>query len=138
MIDLALRQALRSECRHRVGAVLTIGSRVLAASPNRRRNNPAVTFTHATFHAEEATLRRAPRTNGGHLFVARVDASGLPRMAKPCLRCQYAILQAGITRVIYTVDPHDVQNIDLVRINLIPRNNRGFAAVMSKLNGALF
>ncbi|MGW6260533.1 deaminase [Streptomyces sp. NPDC055085] len=113
MIDLALRQALLSHCRHRVGAVLTFGSRVFAASPNRRRNSPSVTFTHATFHAEEATLRRASRTLGGHLYVARVDAAGLPRLARPCPRCQRAIIMAGVTRVFYTVAPYSVESINL-------------------------
>lgn len=115
IIDLALKQALRSQCRHRVGAVLTVGNRVLAASPNRRRNNPVVTFTHATFHAEEAVLRRARRTAGATLYVARVDAAGLPRLARPCPRCQLALIAAGVSRVRYTVDPYIVETVVLLR-----------------------
>ncbi|MFJ3229362.1 hypothetical protein ACIPJS_39580 [Streptomyces sp. NPDC086783] len=114
MIDLAIKQALRSKCRHRVGAVLTAGSRVLAASPNLRRNNPAVTFTHATFHAEIATLRRTSRTVGTRIYVARVDANGLPQMAKPCLRCEETLTNAGIVRASYTVNPYSV---DVIKFN---------------------
>ncbi|MEU9663777.1 hypothetical protein [Streptomyces chartreusis] len=118
MIDLAVKQALRSQCRHRVGAVLAVGTRVVVASPNRRRNNPAVTFRHATFHAEEAVLRRAARTAGSTIYVARVDAAGASRLAKPCLRCQKALLAAGIVRVHYTIDPNTVGTLNLARTSL--------------------
>ncbi|MGW3134945.1 deaminase [Streptomyces sp. NPDC001139] len=115
-IELALKQAMRSSCRQRVGAVLTRGSRIIAASPNRRRNNPAVTFIHATFHAEEAVLRRASRADGTTIYVARVDSTGAPKIAKPCLRCQRALIQAGVTRAHYTIEPNVVGNLDLLKV----------------------
>ncbi|MFE4653893.1 deaminase [Streptomyces sp. NPDC056707] len=118
MIDLALKQAPRSQCRQRVGAVLTAGTRIIAASPNRRRNDPAVTFLHATFHAEEAVLRRAARTARSTIYVARVDAAGAARLAKPCPRCQIALIAAGVSRVHYTVDPHTVETLNLANISL--------------------
>ncbi|MEU3855306.1 hypothetical protein [Streptomyces sp. NPDC029554] len=113
MMDLALRQAQRSLCRQRVGAVLARGSRVLVASPNRRRNSPEVTVAHATFHAEEAVLRRAVHTDGATVYVARVDATGQPRLAKPCIRCHQALIASGITRVYYTAGPDSVESLDL-------------------------
>ncbi|MFE3863696.1 hypothetical protein ACFXPT_25090 [Streptomyces goshikiensis] len=119
MIDLALKQALRSQCRHRVGAVLTAGRRVVAASPNLRRNDPAITFRHATFHAEEAVLRRAARTVRSTAYVARVDANGAPRLAKPCPRCQIALLAAGISRVHYTIDSNTV-GLSILQPRLLP------------------
>ncbi|MFI8294070.1 hypothetical protein ACIGBL_33535 [Streptomyces sp. NPDC085614] len=120
MIDLALKQALRSQCRHRVGAVLLAGRRVIAASPNRRRNDPAVSFLHATFHAEEVVLRRAGRTTGSAVYVARVDAVGAARLAKPCPRCQVALIAAGVSRAYYTVDPHTIGTLDLDSLSLKP------------------
>ncbi|MFD9286451.1 deaminase [Streptomyces mirabilis] len=118
MIDLALKQALRSQCRKRVGAVLVLGTRVAVASPNRHRNDPAVTSRYATFHAEEAVLRRAARTARSTVYVARVDAAGLPRLAKPCARCQKALLAAGIARVHYTIDPDTVGTLNINKISL--------------------
>ncbi|MET7458627.1 hypothetical protein ABZT03_43890 [Streptomyces sp. NPDC005574] len=117
MIELALKQALRSQCRHRVGAVLAAGTRVVAASPNRRRNNPTVTFLHATFHAEEAVLRRAVRTAGSTVYVARVNAAGDAQLAKPCPRCQIALIIAGVSRVRYTVNPNVVETINFADIS---------------------
>jgi tRNA(Arg) A34 adenosine deaminase TadA len=103
LIDLAVRQALRSACRHRVGAVLVAGNRVLAVAPNLHRNSPMVDFRHATFHAEEAVLRRAKATTTGtEIFVARVNRSGTPMLARPCPRCQQALATAGVTRAHYT------------------------------------
>lgn len=64
LVDIAVRQALLSRCRQRVGAVVAAGPRVLALSPNLRRNDPVVDHRHATFHAEEAAVRRARRTVG--------------------------------------------------------------------------
>ncbi|MFE5947483.1 hypothetical protein [Streptomyces sp. NPDC056480] len=105
MIDLAIRQALRSECRHRVGAVLVVGRRVIAASPNRRRNDPMIDFRHATFHAEEAVLRRVHRAAGAIIYVARVAADGTSVIARPCARCQVELARAGIVRAYYTASP---------------------------------
>ncbi len=113
MIDLAIRQALRSGCGFRVGAVLVAGNRVLAASPNLRRNNPVVDFRHATFHAEEATLRRAHRTIGTVVYIARVNRTGIPMLARPCPRCQQALAAAGITRAHYTAGPTIVDTMDI-------------------------
>ncbi|MFE5550287.1 hypothetical protein ACFQ71_42195 [Streptomyces sp. NPDC056534] len=113
MIDLAIRQALRSDCRHRVGAVLVVGRRVMAASPNLRRNDPMIDFRHATFHAEEAVLRRVRRTAGAVIYVARVGADGTTGLARPCPRCQESLAQAGISRAVFTTSPTAVDTMGL-------------------------
>ncbi|MFD3537565.1 hypothetical protein [Streptomyces sp. NPDC058664] len=122
LIELAVRQALRSDCRFRVGAVLTVGKRVLAAAPNTRRNSPLVDFRHATFHAEEAVLRRAPRTIGAVLYVARVGAGGTPMLARPCPRCQDALASAGIARVHYTTELATVDTMVISKTVRRPRS----------------
>ncbi|WP_406066246.1 hypothetical protein [Streptomyces sp. NBC_01077] len=105
MIDLAIRQALRSDCRHRVGAVLVAGRRVMAASPNLRRNDPMIDFRHATFHAEEAVLRRVRHAAGAIIYVARVASDGASLLARPCPRCQDGLAEAGVVRAYYTASP---------------------------------
>ncbi|MGW7201534.1 hypothetical protein [Streptomyces chryseus] len=102
-MDLAIRQARRSDCRHKVGAVLVAGNRVLAASPNLPRNSPVIDFRNASFHAEEAVLRRARNAAGATAYVARVNSSGIPLLSRPCRRCQDALKAAGILRVYFTV-----------------------------------
>ncbi|MYR02228.1 hypothetical protein GTW63_18845 [Streptomyces sp. SID6137] len=102
LLSMALKQAAQSECRFRVGAVLAKGSRVLGQAPNRRRNAPWVDFRHATFHAEEALMRRFPARPGAVLYVARLDRRNCPALARPCDRCQHVLSTHGISLVHYT------------------------------------
>lgn len=101
-LTLALKQASRSRCRHRVGAVLVKGGRILARSCNSRRNSPRIDFRHATFHAEEALVRRLRQAQGAVVYVARIDRSGAPQLARPCARCQRALATRGIVMACYT------------------------------------
>jgi tRNA(Arg) A34 adenosine deaminase TadA len=102
LICLAIRQAQRSRCRIRVGAILVSGSRVLAAASNIHRNSPVIDFQHATFHAEEAVLRKVNQPAGAVVYVARINALGEPRLARPCPRCQAALAAAGVRFAYYT------------------------------------
>ncbi|MER5201365.1 hypothetical protein ACWD3J_48610 [Streptomyces sp. NPDC002755] len=118
-IGLAIRQALSSKCRYRVGAVLISGNRVLAAGPNTHRNSSMVDFRHATFHAEEVVLRRVKSTpRRAEIFVARVNRAGTPLLARPCLRCQKALAFAGIHRAHFTTNDCRVESIDISEIPL--------------------
>ncbi|MFE3585814.1 tRNA-specific adenosine deaminase [Streptomyces vinaceus] len=101
-LALALKQAARSECRYKVGAVLAKGGRVLSHASNRRRNSPWVDFKNATFHAEVALLRRYCPPPGAVVYVARIDRRGQPALARPCTRCQQVLANHGITLVHYT------------------------------------
>ncbi|MEU4172999.1 hypothetical protein AB0F46_39785 [Streptomyces sp. NPDC026665] len=114
MIRIAFKRAMKSNCRYKVGAVLVAGNRILAASANLTRNNPTVDFTHATFHAEEAVLRKVSNAKGVDIYVARVDARGVAAMAKPCPRCQEALRNAGIRRIYFTVDPITIGQMSLI------------------------
>ncbi|MBD0743010.1 hypothetical protein [Streptomyces sp. CBMA152] len=101
-LELALKQAARSRCRYRVGAVLVKSGRVLTHSPNRYRNAPAVDFLHATFHAEEMLLRRAQVPPGAVVYVARINRAGAPALARPCPRCEQALRSRGVTLAHFT------------------------------------
>ncbi|MGW6413353.1 deaminase [Streptomyces vinaceus] len=110
-MQAALRQASRSTCRFQLGAVLVDGNRVLAAAPNKRRNSPTIDFRNSTFHAEVSVLRRAPRTAGTTVYVARLNARMRPAMAKPCSRCQLALWEAGVQRVFYTTGAGTIEGL---------------------------
>ncbi|WP_422396788.1 hypothetical protein [Streptomyces klenkii] len=109
---MALKQARRSQCRFRVGAVLVQGGRTLALASNVPRNSPSIDYKHASFHAEEVIVRRVGAAPRAVLYVARVDRAGSPMLARPCRRCQFALYAAGITRAHYTTS----QGFGLVRI----------------------
>lgn len=101
-LKLALKQAALSQCRYRVGAVLVKGNRVLAHTSNRYRNAPGIDYAHATFHAEEALLRRTRAPHGAIIYVARINRAGAPALARPCTRCQEALASHGVTLARYT------------------------------------
>ncbi|MGW1075937.1 hypothetical protein [Streptomyces sp. NPDC002537] len=99
---IALKEAARSECRFKVGAVLVKGGRVLGRSCNRRRNCPRTDFRHATFHAEEALMRTTDIPRRAVVYVARLGRTGAPLLARPCPRCQHQLAARGITLAHYT------------------------------------
>ncbi|MCC3768839.1 hypothetical protein K6I34_000843 [Streptomyces sp. UNOC14_S4] len=107
-----MKQARRSRCRFRVGAVLVQGGRTLVLASNVPRNSPSIDYRHASFHAEEVIVRRVRKAPRAVLYVARVDRAGSPMLARPCRRCQFALYAAGITRAHYTTP----QGYDLIRI----------------------
>ncbi|MFD8395521.1 hypothetical protein ACFV2N_41625 [Streptomyces sp. NPDC059680] len=113
LIHLAIQQAMRSQCRHKIGAVLAAGSRVVVASPNKYRNSPAIDHRNSTFHAEDAALRRARGAPVSMVFVARVNAECVPMLARPCPRCVVKLARAGVMRAYYTVGPSTVDMLEI-------------------------
>ncbi|WP_415926071.1 hypothetical protein [Streptomyces sp. AK02-04a] len=113
LIHLAIRQAIKSQCRHKMGAVLVAGSRVVTASPNKYRNSPLIDHQNSTFHAEDAALRRARGAPVSMVFVARVNAERVPILARPCPRCVVKLARAGVMRAYYTAGPTSVGVLEI-------------------------
>ncbi|MFJ9605756.1 hypothetical protein ACIRS1_05285 [Kitasatospora sp. NPDC101176] len=113
MLALAARRAASSHCRFKMAAVLASGSRVLAVRTNVRRNSPKIDYRNATFHAEEAALRRVRHPVGAVAYVARVGHDLTPMLARPCPDCQRLLAEAGVTRAYYTVGPGEYGRLDL-------------------------
>ncbi|MFF4410639.1 hypothetical protein [Streptomyces sp. NPDC001404] len=125
-LTIALKEASRSTCRFRVGAVLVKGGRILSRSCNRRRNSPHTDFRHATFHAEEMLMRSTDAPRRAVVYVARLGNSGVPLLARPCLRCQRLLQSCGVTVVHYTTDAGaDTLRMHQLRsLLLLPRSRR--------------
>lgn len=90
----------------RHGAVVVFGGSVQSMGVNKRTNDP---YYHKNLHwlsehAEAAALRRCKRTQGAVVYVARINSKGLPRMSRPCAKCAQLLKQAGIKRVVYTIE----------------------------------
>lgn len=109
-LRLAESYAYRSNYdRWPVGAVLVKGGRVIAGASNDLRN-PAnmggVPFEKCSIHAEMAVLKRAKKSQGSTIYVARRLRTGELGMAKPCERCQKDLVSAGIRQAIWTIDDY--------------------------------
>jgi len=119
LIDRALTVAHTSEHQKwKLGAILMRGSSIIAACPNIVRNPPSITQgPGASWHAEERCLRRtfyqADRAEGCTIIVARVSKNGVQRLARPCISCYTKLVEAGVSRIIYTLDDygHGIEKI---------------------------
>jgi deoxycytidylate deaminase len=91
------------------GAVVVKSGRVVGTGYNKDRNNPYYVSpehikTHCSVHAEVDAIRDANwNVKGAVIYVARVNAQGIDRDSKPCIRCQSVIDAAEIKKVIYTI-----------------------------------
>lgn len=91
----------------KLGASLWRSRAQLAVGHNRSKNDPALTaYEHCSVHAEIDALNQVVDASGTVLYVARLTRSGLVSMARPCLRCMEAITDAGVKKVVYTVNTH--------------------------------
>lgn len=105
----AKRVAAVSDCAYKHGAVGVKGGRVLGVGVNSYRNSKDIYDSlpddARSTHAEEALLKvMGDAARGSTVFVARVNRSGDERMSKPCPRCTILLKEAGVRRVVYTVD----------------------------------
>lgn len=103
---LALAHANVGE--YNLGAIVVKGGSLLSFGTNKHRNDPYyiqdIPREHWSTCAEQAALHKLkPGTaKGATIYVARVTPGMNTRMARPCNRCADLIINAGISKVIYT------------------------------------
>lgn len=104
---IAQKQALKSPfLKHRVGAVITKGHRIISTGYNEIRYSKITGKT--SLHAEAAAIkqlmdqRKLGDLVGATIFVTRFTRGGRIGMACPCSSCMALIRAVGIRRVYYT------------------------------------
>lgn len=107
-LQLAMNAAMSSSCRMKHGAVIVRGGRVISIGINKFRNNPAIMPTEiaksiCSVHAEIDAMKKASNLKGSAIYIARVNKAGTPMLSKPCHACYDAITDAGINKIVYTV-----------------------------------
>lgn len=107
-LRMAKKIALANDEHERwmLGCVISRNSSVLAVGWNKPKNDPAFIddFTKCSVHAESDALSRTKNPAGATLYIARVCKGGGFGLAKPCKKCQQEIFEAGIKRVLYTIN----------------------------------
>lgn len=100
--------AAQSTERQRHGAVAAVGRRMLAVGVNSFRCHPTVASDpkrEASFHAEIAVLRQLTEIDKRvTVFVSRVTKAGATAMSAPCTNCRQALKEAGVTKIVFSVD----------------------------------
>lgn len=98
-----------STCKQQHGAIIIKGGSVLSVGVNCNKNDPTFigeATKNWSVHAEIAALRVLKDTNlkNATIYIARINKRGKPMMSKPCPKCEKAIKNAGITKIVYTID----------------------------------
>lgn len=104
---LAEKAALKSEfLRHRVGAVIVKGQRVLSTGYNNIGYSKYIKqhSVHAEERAVVSLLREGRLTDlvGSTIYVTRFTKAGNIGLAAPCARCQALLRSVGCSRAIYS------------------------------------
>jgi pyrimidine deaminase RibD-like protein len=99
LVEIAYKEALKGVGnKHRHGAVVLAGGRILAKACNNYKNR---------YHAEVRALRRIPHDARGtatEIIVVRAMRGRKFGMSRPCPECQKAIREANIRVVYFSTD----------------------------------
>lgn len=107
-----------SDHRVHVGAVVTMGSRIISSGRNSQSRCHGVQArldkemfgeeSHGPLHAEVDALlpliRKGVDLSNASIYVYREHKNGVMACARPCARCEKLIRKSGIKRVFYTVE----------------------------------
>lgn len=105
-LNIAIKLAETSQERTKHGCVIVRGGAVQAMGVNTYRNKPGIIedINALSVHAEINTLRRAKRLDGAVAYIARINNHGEARQSRPCPDCLKALKQAGVKRVVFTIN----------------------------------
>jgi tRNA(Arg) A34 adenosine deaminase TadA len=105
-LAVASRIAMESRERTRHGCIIVNGGAVQSKGTNTYRNQPGIIEdTNAlSVHAEINALKRSGNVSGAVAYISRVNNLGEPRQSRPCPECLKALKDAGVKRIIYTVN----------------------------------
>jgi len=103
-LSAAAKIAQTSEYRFRMAALLVKSGRVLGGDVNVPRITPDTPPKRCSTHAEIRVIKNVKNTFGTTLYVARLLTSDATAIAKPCVWCLESIIEAGISRVVFTCD----------------------------------
>ena len=98
------KYATTSTYRFRMAALLVKSGRVLGGDVNVPRITPSTPPNRVSTHAEIRVIKNTRNTRGATLYVARLRSKDIPALAKPCSWCVQEILDAGISRVVFTTN----------------------------------
>lgn len=96
--------AQTSDNRFRVGAMVVKSGRVMGGSPNITRRSPRTPPNRFSTHAEIAAINIASDCDRATLYIARLNNADQYSISRPCAWCVQKIIEAGISRVVFTLD----------------------------------
>lgn len=94
--------ALTSEYRFRMAALIVKSGRVLGGDTNSPKITPDTPPKRVSTHAETRALKGVKYPEGATMYIARLSSDGSTALSKPCVWCLGQIIDAGISKVVYT------------------------------------
>lgn len=109
-MNRAIAFAKESTERHKHACLIVRGGSLQAFGINSNRNIPGIVqeIDDLAIHAEIAALKVCNRTDDAVAYIARVNARGKPGMSRPCPKCMQALKEAGIKKIVYTVNTSEI------------------------------
>lgn len=103
MYFLAEKVAALSLYKHKHGAVIVDGDRIISLGCNRAVSHPrSFKFFKGTIHAEQRALILSKQSvEGMTLYSARIGGN---QNSRPCPLCMSYIKEAGIRKIVYLQD----------------------------------
>lgn len=98
------KYATTSTYRFRMAALLVKSGRVLGGDVNVPKITPSTPPNRVSTHAEIRVIKNTRNTRGATLYVARLRSKDIHALAKPCSWCMQEIIDAGISRVVFTTN----------------------------------
>lgn len=110
---LAIEEAKKSEHKHRIGAVIFKGKRIISSAHNSVRSNKIPYQFKGwleSLHAECHAIIKAKRDLKGYsIIVIRLNKKNEPIMSKPCNFCEDFINYVGIKEVFWSNNKGDIE-----------------------------
>ncbi|MFT6783654.1 MAG: deoxycytidylate deaminase [Saprospiraceae bacterium] len=110
--------------RHRLGAGLYSSNSWLSGGANERRDHAQLHPFRASLHAEQVAIMSARcNISGSTLYVCRLSSdSKTKEMSLPCFFCMHQIINAGISKVIYT-ENNEIKGFKTSTVSIQPMKN---------------
>lgn len=101
-LSMAMGVATQSTCKFKHGAIVVKHGRVLGASPNIQKNDPAfVNHKFSQVHAEINAMRKAGWPVKTTVYVSRINSFGKAMLSRPCANCK-EVLDSYKCKVVWT------------------------------------
>lgn len=116
---LAVKESEKSDCHHKLGAVIFNGNKIISTGYNKvipseiedSWTDNRILFK-CSIHAEIMALIKAGKKSVGmELLVIRLRKNGALGNSKPCKHCMSYILESGIKIVYYSSDDEQIYQL---------------------------
>jgi len=96
--------AATSTYRFRMAALIVKSGSVLGGNVNMPKITPDTPPNRMSTHAEIRALKSVKNVQGATIYIARLKSQDQCGLAKPCIWCMNHMINAGISKVVFTIN----------------------------------